>query len=77
EAMVKRDAAVLVKDTDALQHLADTALNIINDADRLKQLSANAAAMALPHAAQKIADEVIAMATQHAAQNLKHVTAGS
>ena len=57
-ALVRRDAALLVKDGDALDELMPTALALLHSPGRREQLSRNAEAMALRDAAQIICDEI-------------------
>ena len=57
-ALVRKDAALLVKDSDALDELLPTALGLVKSPERLAQLEKNAHAMALTYAAQIICDEV-------------------
>lgn len=57
-AMVRKDAALLVKDSDAVDELLSTALALLQSPDRIKQLEKNAEKMALRNAAQVICDEV-------------------
>lgn len=61
-ALVEHDAALYVPDADARQTLLPTAINVVLDAGKLAQLSANIRKMAHPHAAEDIADEVIRLA---------------
>lgn len=61
-ALVNRHAAVLVKDTDAKEHLIDTALTLLQDDEQLQTLGRNARAMAQNGSAERIAREVIALA---------------
>ena len=56
-ALVKKDAALYVKDAEAETKLFDLALNTLNDDDRLQSLGRNILALALPDAAKNIADE--------------------
>lgn len=58
EALATRDAAVMVLDADARDTLADTAVALMADAPRRARLAANAAAMALRDADERIADHV-------------------
>ena len=51
-------AALLVKDSDAVDELLSTALALLQSPDRIKQLEKNAGKMALRNAAQVICDEV-------------------
>ena len=57
-ALVKKDAAVMVQDKDAIQDLIPKALGMIQDDARLKTLSENILKMALPDSANKIVDEI-------------------
>lgn len=61
-ALVKNEAAICVSDNDAKEKLVATALSIVNDNDKLAQLSSNIAKMAKPKAAEEIAEEVIFLA---------------
>lgn len=58
-ALVHKDAAIYIKDTEAEKELLPKTLKIINDEDKLKELSNNIAKLALPNAAQAIAEEVL------------------
>jgi UDP-N-acetylmuramate--alanine ligase len=57
-ALVKKDAAVLVRDIEAHEKLVNTALELINDKEKLKSLSDNILKLALPDSADKIVDEI-------------------
>ena len=57
-ALVRRNAALLVKDADALDELLPTALALLHSPERMEQLGRNAEAMALRNAAQVICDEI-------------------
>ena len=57
-ALVRKDAALLVKDSDAVDELLSTALALLQSPDHIKQLEKNAEKMALRNAAQVICDEV-------------------
>ena len=59
KALVHKNAAVLVTDKDAPSLLTDTALALIQDDKRLKELSENSKALALPDSADRIVDEII------------------
>ena len=61
-ALVKRGAALMVRDDEAAQKLLPTALDLIRDGSRIAEIEKNAAAMALPDAAQTIADEIYRIA---------------
>lgn len=63
-ALVKKDAAVLVKDADAISDLIPTALQLIKDDERLKTLSKNVRSLAQEDSAKRIAEEVIKLAKE-------------
>ena len=63
-ALVRKDAAVLVKDADAAEQLIPTALELIQDDNRLKTLHTNVLTLAQRDSAKRIAEEVIALAKQ-------------
>lgn len=58
-ALVNKDAALYVKDVECEEKLLHTALNVITDTEKLKQLSKNIALLALPDSAKIIAQEVL------------------
>ena len=57
-ALVRKDAAMIVKDSEAPEKLLTTALELVHDPSRIATLEKNALAMALTDAAQVICDEV-------------------
>ncbi len=57
-ALVRKDAALLVKDADALDELLPTAIGLLGSPERIATLEKNAEAMALRNAAQVICDEL-------------------
>ena len=57
-ALVRKDAALIVKDADAMEKMIPTALDLLKDEARIAALEENAGKMALPDAAGKIAEEV-------------------
>ncbi len=63
-ALVKNDAAVLVRDNEAEQNLVDVALHLLRDEDQCDGLSKNIGMMALPDADEIIAMEVLKIANQ-------------
>ena len=63
-ALVKKDAAVLVKDVDAKDTLIATALPLIKDDKHLAVLHDNILKLALPNSARLIAEEVMKLATK-------------
>ncbi len=64
-ALVRKDAAVLVKDVDADKDLVDTALQLIQDDARLATLSANVKTLAQTDSARRIAEMVMDLARGH------------
>ena len=63
-ALVKKDAAVLVKDADAQQQLIPTALALLQDPARLSALSEHILTLAQPDSARRIAEEVMRLTKQ-------------
>jgi UDP-N-acetylglucosamine--N-acetylmuramyl-(pentapeptide) pyrophosphoryl-undecaprenol N-acetylglucosamine transferase len=63
-ALSTRGAAIYIKDAEAPEILLQTAIDTVNDADKLKSLSENVLKLALPDSANIIAKEVIALAHQ-------------
>ena len=57
-ALVRKDAAVLVRDADAAQQLLPTALDLLRDGERIRRIERNVAPLARLDAAQTIIDEV-------------------
>ena len=57
-ALVRRDAALLVKDNEAFDELLTTAIGLLHNDDRRATLEKNAESMALRNAAQIICDEI-------------------
>jgi len=57
-ALVRKDAAMLVKDSDAIDELLPTAIALLNSTDRIAKLEKNAEGMALRNAAKVICDEI-------------------
>ncbi len=57
-ALVRKDAAMIVKDAEAMEKMIPTALELLKDPDKIKSLEENAGKMALPDAAERIAEEV-------------------
>lgn len=60
-ALVNKDAAMIVKDSDAMEKMMSTAIELLGNPERIATLEENAGKMALPDAAQKIADEIYAL----------------
>ena len=61
-ALVNKDAALYVKDAEAMEKLIPTALETVADDNRLQALSSNIARLALPDSARRIAEEVLKLA---------------
>jgi UDP-N-acetylglucosamine--N-acetylmuramyl-(pentapeptide) pyrophosphoryl-undecaprenol N-acetylglucosamine transferase len=61
-ALVNKDAAIYVKDADAADRLLTTAIDTVNDADKLNSLSENIKKLGKENSADVIADEVIKLA---------------
>lgn len=61
-ALVRRDAAVLVRDAEAAADLIHTTLPLITNAERLATLSANVLTLAQRDSARRIAEEVMRLA---------------
>lgn len=57
-ALVNKQAAIYVKDSEAVEKLIPTALKVIADSKQLEELSKNIAELALPDSANIIAREV-------------------
>ena len=60
-ALVKRDAALLVRDAEAVEKMMPAPLELLKDPARIATLEENAGKMALPDAAGKIADEIYSL----------------
>ncbi len=58
QALVNRDAAIMVTDADAAERLVDTMLATVADADKAARLGHNVLQMALTDAAEHIVDQV-------------------
>ena len=58
-ALVRKDAAIMIKDVDAKEQLVDKALELIENEAELKKLSSNILKMAEKDSADRIAKEVI------------------
>ncbi len=61
-ALVNKNAALYVKDSEAKDTLIDLALRIVADDEHLQSLSTNIKKLALPNSAHIIAEEVIKLA---------------
>ena len=61
-ALVRKDAAVLVKDSEAQERLVDEALALVSDNTRLEALHNNILTLAQRDSARRIAEEVMKLA---------------
>ena len=57
-ALVNKHAAMIVKDSEAMEKMIPTALELLKDPEEISLLEENAGKLALPDAARKIAEEV-------------------
>ncbi len=57
-ALVKNNAAIMVKDIEAREKLVDQIIDLLHNSELQKTLAANCRKMALPDSAAKIADEI-------------------
>jgi UDP-N-acetylglucosamine--N-acetylmuramyl-(pentapeptide) pyrophosphoryl-undecaprenol N-acetylglucosamine transferase len=57
-ALVRKDAALIIKDADAPELLMSTALELVHSPERIAILEKNSLSMALRDAAQTICDEI-------------------
>ena len=64
-ALVDKQAALYVKDDEAVDKLIGLALNVIRDADKLSALGRNIKAMAFTDSADRIAEEVCKLAVAY------------
>jgi UDP-N-acetylglucosamine--N-acetylmuramyl-(pentapeptide) pyrophosphoryl-undecaprenol N-acetylglucosamine transferase len=62
-ALVKADAAILIKDSEAGAKLIDRVIDLIEDKQGQKKLSENIMKLGKPQAAQEIAHQILALAT--------------
>lgn len=58
-ALVNKNAAILIRDDEAIEKLVPVALDLIQDKEKLEELSANILKMAQPDSANRIVDEVV------------------
>lgn len=61
-ALVNKDAAILVKDSEAEKDLIPAVLNLLSDQKKQKELSLHISKMAFHHSANVIANEVLKLA---------------
>lgn len=60
-ALVKQEAALLIKDLEAKEALVPAAIQLMNNTTQRENLSKNISAMALHQAAEKIANELLSL----------------
>lgn len=65
EALVRKDAALMVPDRLAAERLFDEAIRLVRDESRLQELSRNIASLAQPDSAGRIVDEIAKMVKRH------------
>lgn len=58
-ALSDKGAAILVKDSDAREHLVDEIISLIGDPERMNKMSEEIKKLALPDSDEKIVDEII------------------
>ena len=58
-ALVRKDAAVMVKDSDAGKNLMSVVEDLLKDRKRMESLEYNIRTLAKPYAADEIAEEII------------------
>lgn len=61
-ALVKREAAIIIRDDEVLLSLADEIINLVNDRERCRKLSENISSMAIKDSDMLIAKEIIKLA---------------
>ncbi len=59
QTLVDHKAAIMVSDKEAKENLLNRALELLNDTETQKRLSANIRTLAMPKASDEIADEII------------------
>jgi UDP-N-acetylglucosamine--N-acetylmuramyl-(pentapeptide) pyrophosphoryl-undecaprenol N-acetylglucosamine transferase len=62
QALVSKGAAVMIRDAEASDRLIPEALALLEQPERIESLKSAILEMALPHAAEHIADEIIKLA---------------
>ncbi len=63
-ALVRKDAAIMIKDSEAQKELVPAALALINNDEELNKLSKNIATLAQRDSANRIANEIIKLINQ-------------
>ncbi len=62
ESLSSRNAALLIRDKDAIKHLVKVTLDLLKDTDRCAELRENIEMMAKPNATSDIANEILKLA---------------
>lgn len=65
QALVEKEAALLVKDSDVAERLAETLIQLLKDDDYQKQLSDNLGKLAILDAADRIVNEILKLNNQN------------
>jgi len=76
QALVRKNAAILIPDKDAVEQLIPEALKIVHNDTKLQELSANILKLALPDAADKIVDEIDNVLGNRASKNVYFIGIG-
>ena len=63
-ALVRKDAALLVRDAEAAEKLLPTALELVHNPERIARICENVAPLSRPDAAKTIADEIYKLAAK-------------
>ncbi len=64
-ALVKKDAAICIKDNEAVGELIETAVEVVKDSNKLNELSKNIVTLAHKNSADIIAEEVYKLADNY------------
>jgi UDP-N-acetylglucosamine--N-acetylmuramyl-(pentapeptide) pyrophosphoryl-undecaprenol N-acetylglucosamine transferase len=59
QALVAKQAAVMIPDSEAIQKLFDVTLALLNNTQKMNELAAQIKQLAIPNAAEKIVDEIL------------------
>jgi UDP-N-acetylglucosamine--N-acetylmuramyl-(pentapeptide) pyrophosphoryl-undecaprenol N-acetylglucosamine transferase len=60
-ALVNKQAALLVRDSEAVEKLPAVALNLLNDENEMNELAKNIQTLAIPNAAERIVNEIFGL----------------
>ncbi len=64
-SLVEKEAAIMVKDNEAMDHLVPTAIHLINDEEKQRKFYENIGMLAVLDAPQIIADEVLKLGSSN------------